>query len=63
MQVSLDELKKKVERQILVPFVDGYKTDQQLAEDAKEFARDYPMDISAFKDYISPEEFKRKFGV
>ncbi len=63
VQVSLDELKKKVERQILVPFVDGYKTDQQLAEDAKEFARDYPMDISAFKDYISPEEFKRKFGV
>lgn len=63
VQISLDELKKNVERQILVPFVDGYKTDQELAQDAKDFARDYPMDISAFRDYISPEDFKRKFGI
>lgn len=64
VQASLDDLKKSVESQVLVPFFEGYKTDQQLAEKMKtDMAAGYPVDIVAFSDYISPEDFKRKFGV
>ncbi len=49
VQISLDELKKNVERQILVPFVDGYKTDQELADEMKAILRERSGEINFTK--------------
>ena len=58
---SLEDLRAKVEKQILKPFVAGYKTDEEITAEYK--GHSYPFDVTAHKDYISPEDFKRKFGV
>lgn len=46
VQLGLDELKKSVERQVLVPFVEEYRTDQELAEEMKATLRERAGEIS-----------------
>lgn len=58
VQMSLDDLAKKVERQILKPFVAGYKTDEEILEEAKSRSAE-GREFFPF----SAEEWKRINGI
>lgn len=57
-QMSLDDLSSKVEKQILKPFVTGYKTDEEILEEAK-------LRSAEGREFFpfSAEEWKRFNGV